>query len=247
MPLCRRRGEPDMVTPASSDSSDKLRRRIASVAAKLLADGHDSQRARLRAARRVAGRWVDDDELPDHAEIRRQIDPAAGRFGDRFEAISQLVRLLETVRLDPAEHSEGDLLEHSLRVFAWLHERQPFDEELLTAALAHDVGRAIDRGDAVAAGLEALAGSITPRTAWLIEHLPEAHGHAAGTLGHRARRRLAAHADFECLLALAEADRKAAAAGASGLALEDAIDILRALEADEEEDDSCDTDESFRR
>ena len=60
------------------------------------------------------------------------------------------------------------------------------------AALLHDVGKAIDPADHVAAGLEALDGFITERTAWLIEHHMLAHQLADGTLGARASRRLAA-------------------------------------------------------
>ena len=37
----------------------------------------------------------------------------------------------------------------------------PYDEEFLLAALLHDVGKAIDPHDHVAAGLEALEGYIT--------------------------------------------------------------------------------------
>ena len=83
----------------------------------------------------------------------------------------------------PEYHPEGDALYHSLQVFDLARDELPYDEEFLLAALLHDVGKAIDPHDHVAAGLEALEGYITPRTAWLIEHHMEAHALADGTLG----------------------------------------------------------------
>jgi hypothetical protein len=217
--------------------SEKLRRRIAAEAARLLARGGDSQRARFRAARRVAHDWVPEEQLPSHEDIRREFGrtlDAGGGFGhltgDRFARIADLVRVLSTLRQDPAKHPEGDALEHSLQVFDLVHGERPFDEELLTAALVHDVGKAIDRGNHVAAGLEALEGLVTPRTCWLIESLEAARAHGDRTLGHRARQRLEAHPDFLDALLLAEADRKARVRGYDAPSLEEAIGILRALE-----------------
>jgi HD superfamily phosphodiesterase len=77
---------------------------------------------------------------------------------------------LENVRQNPAWHPEGDALYHSLQVFELARDRLPWDEEFLLAALLHDVGKAIDPSDHVAAALEALEGSITDRTRFLIEH-----------------------------------------------------------------------------
>ena len=57
------------------------------------------------------------------------------------------------------------MLYHSLQVFELAREALPYDEEFLLAALLHDVGKAIDARDHVAAGLEALDGHITPRRA----------------------------------------------------------------------------------
>ena len=75
------------------------------------------------------------------------------------------------------------MLYHSLQVFELAREELPYDEEFLLAALLHDVGKAIDRREHMAAGLEALDGFITPRTAWLIEHHMDAHALRDGTLG----------------------------------------------------------------
>jgi len=210
----------------------------------MVAGGGDSARARFRAARRVARGWVPEDRLPSHEEIRREVnresDPSAGLAhlgGDRFARIADIVRVLETVRQDPARHPEGDVLEHTLQVFDHVHRERPFDEELLTAALVHDVGRAIDRADAVAAGLEALADLITPRTRWLVESLPAAAAYGDQTLGARARQRLEAHPDFLEALLLAESDRKACIRGYAAPSLEEAITILRALEAEGQQEE----------
>jgi predicted HD phosphohydrolase len=223
----------------TEDRPDKLRQRIAAEAARGVVSGSDATRAVFRAARRVARGWVPDDQLPSHDEIRsdvqRRIDPAAGLaplIGDRFDSLAAIVGVLATVRQHVATHPEGDALEHSLQVFERVHAERPFDEELLTAALVHDVGRAIDREHVVEAGIEALGGLITPRTRWLVEALPVAAAYADQTLGHRARLRLESHPDFEDALLLAEADRRSHVRGGAAPSLDEAIAILRELEAD---------------
>lgn len=230
---------------AGGTGADKLRRRIAAEAARIVSHGGDSKRARYRAARRLARGWVAEEDLPTHDEVRRGIGPHAagasdgGVFvpvgfahltGDRFDRIADLVRVLATVRQDPLKHPEGDALEHALQVFDRVLEERPFDEELLTAALVHEVGRAIDRGDQVAAGLEALGDLVTPRTRWLVESLELAHAHADQTLGLRARHRLETHPDFLDVLLLAEADRRSRVRGYDAPSLDEAIAILRGLE-----------------
>jgi len=221
--------------------ADRLRRRIAAEAARLLARGGDSERARYRAARRVGQGWVPPDQIPAHDEVRREWHHSSGSahafapfVGDRFARIAALVEPLAAVRQDPVRHPEGDALEHALQAFDLVREERPFDEELLTAALVHDVGRAIDRADAVSAGLAALAGLITSRTEWLVEHLPAALGYRDGSLGFRARHRLEAHPDFLDLLLLADADRGARVRGRATPTLDDAIETLRELSADSE-------------
>lgn len=244
--------------PAPDDSStthgtpggtggEKLRRRIAEEAARILSRGGDSKRARYRAARRLARGWVPEGDLPTHDEVRRELGPhavgaSAGDLptpvgfahltGDRFDQIADLVRVLATVRQDPLKHPEGDALDHALQVFDRVHEERPFDEELLTAALVHEVGRTIDRSNQVAAGLEALGDLVTPRTRWLVESLETAHAHADNTLGLRARHRLESHPDFLDVLLLAEADRRSRVRGYDAPSLEEAIAILRDLEQD---------------
>ena len=162
-----------------------------------------------------------------------------GRFGlvgDRFDALAACVAVLATVRSHPARPAEGDLLDHTLEVFDRVHRERPFDEELLTAALVHDVGMAIDRRAAVAATLEAIGDLVTPRTRWLVESLPAARAYADQTLGHRARKRLEAHPDFLDALLLAEADRGGGSSGDPPPSLEQAVAVLRALDRAAAED-----------
>lgn len=221
------------------EDRDRLRQRIAEEAARGVSRGSDATRATFRAARRVARGWVPDDRLPEPREVcdevRRGLDATAALrplVGDRFDAIAAEVAVLATVKQDRQKCPEGDALEHSLQVFDLVHRERPFDEELLTAALVHDVGRAIDRADAVAATLEAVGDLVTERTKWLVEMLPAARGHVEQTLGHRARKRLESHPDFLDVLLLAEADRQAHQRGYPAPTLDEAIAILRALEGD---------------
>lgn len=221
---------------------DRLRQRIVAEAARGVAGGSDARRAMFRAARRAGHGWVPEDRLPSPAEIsvdvQRRLDPSgslAPLVGDRFDAIAALVGMLATVRPSPATHPEGDALEHSLQVFERVRAERPFDEELLTAALVHDLGRAFDRGRVVESGLEALGDLVTPRTRWLVEALPLAASYADRTLGHRARQRLQAHPDFEDALLLAEADRRGHVRGGEAPSLDEAIACLRALESDPDE------------
>ena len=137
---------------------------------------------------------------------------------------------LEQVIRGGREHPEGDALYHSLQVFELAAEQMPYDEEFLLAALLHDVGLAIDRVDPAGAALEALEGAITERTAWLIEHLGEAHKIHGKTIGVRAHRRLVRNASYEDLLALAECDRGGRVCGARTSSLDEALDTIRHLD-----------------
>ena len=105
---------------------------------------------------------------------------------------------------------------------------------MLTAALLVDAGRIINRRNAIQAILQAADGLVTSRTAWLIESRDEATAYTNRTLGHRARHRLAAHADFDDVMLLSEATRANQQEGLGALSLDDAIERLRSLSA------SCD-------
>lgn len=167
-------------------------------------------------------------EDPVTAELQ-----AGSTYADRFEHFLSLLKILERVKQDPKTHPEGDALYHSLQVFEYVRDRNPFDEELLTAALLHDVGKAIEPfGDTAAASVKALHGRITPRTARLIERLPAAKAQQAGALGYRARRALDRDEDSEALELLAEADRAGRKSGVEVPTAEEAIDKLRKLADD---------------
>ncbi len=148
---------------------------------------------------------------------------------DRFQIYHMLLVPLETVKQNPEFHPEGDALYHSLQVFDLARDALPYDEEFQLAALLHDVGKAIDPRDHVAAGIEALAGHVTERTSWLIAHHMEAGALRDGTIGVRARRRLESHEDFDNLMLLCDCDRRGRQRGADVPDVEDALAHLREL------------------
>jgi HD domain len=236
-------------------SNGKLRRQITYEAARMLYVRQESQyyKAKLRAARRICKGWIRPDDLPTNREIRDEIQSlarlregathAASEHGDalidpngpidRFTVYRMLLLPLETVTQDPARHPEGDALYHSLQVFALARDALPYDEEFQLAALLHDVGKAIDPREHVAAALEALDGTITPRTAWFIENHPQAQALHDGTLGARARRRLEESADFDDLVLLSDCDRAGRKQGVQVPDVDDALAHLRELSADD--------------
>lgn len=148
---------------------------------------------------------------------------------DRFLVFHQLLLPLEEVQQDPVRHPEGDALYHSLQVFTLVMRERPYDEELLLAALLHDIGKAIDPQDHVAAAVAELATVTTDRTLWFIEFHHVAFQVLDGTLGHRALRRLQAHPDYEDLLLLARSDRAGCVCGAEVPDLEDALAYVKRL------------------
>ena len=234
-------------------SIDRLRRRVAFEAARLLYAREETQygRAKMKAVRQLVAGQMKPDDLPCNREIRGCIsaiartdhaarqrlltqphaDRALGRpteaaenTVDRFRTYELLLLPLEHVMQLPEDHPEGDVLYHSLQVFELARRKLPYDEEFLLAALLHDVGKAIDRRDHIAAGLEALTDAITPRTAWLIEYHVAARALRDGTLGVRSRRRLEAAENFDELMLLADCDRQGRAVG---MDVPDVRDALR--------------------
>ncbi len=161
-------------------------------------------------------------------DLENELAGAAVRV-DPFQVYFSLLLPLENVKQDSRWHPEGDALYHSLQVFDLACDQLPYDEEFLTAALLHDVGKAIDPRDHVAAGLEALEGLVTERTAWLIEHHMEARKLSERTLGARARRRLESHESFRELTILSECDLAGRRRGIEASELEEALDYLRQL------------------
>src|SRR5215475_15840683 len=214
-------------------ANEKLRRQIAWDAAQMIRAGQESeyQSARMKAARRAARGWVPDEDLPSDEEIRGLVHTSTLPVGgDRFDLYRRLLLPLEQVKLNPEFHPEGDCLNHTLQVFDLARHELPYDEEFLLAALLHDVGKAIDRKDHIGAGLAALGNSITPRTAWFIEHHTEANQLARGELGARAKRRLEAHEDFAELEILSKCDRGGRQKNVQVPDVDEALEYLRELE-----------------
>lgn len=248
---------------------DKLRRRIACEAARLIFSREELgfSQAKMKAARLMLRGDVRPGDLPDNREIREhlqilaRIHESVSRTGwdsnveeledmlkrrfpniplasreqqleaeiDRFSVYETLLLPLEQVRENPETHPEGDALYHSLQVFDLARNELPYDEEFLLAALLHDVGKWIDRKDHIAAGLEALAGVITPRTVWLIEHHVEALDLLDGTLGVRSRRRLEVSESYHELMLLARCDREGCSRGRPTPDLDEALTYIRDL------------------
>ncbi|GIW86734.1 MAG: hypothetical protein KatS3mg108_1058 [Isosphaeraceae bacterium] len=250
----------------SARSDDRLRRQIATEAARRLIDRDnlgDLPAADFALAKRqavsVLGQTVRPTDLPSDAEVRQQIlslrrsrqplshsmpDPgpdalhALADHLDRFTLYRLRLEPLQGLKLNPRFHPEGDALYHSLQTFDRARESAPFDEEWLLAALLHDVGRAIDPDQIASAGVRALAGSISERTAWLIEHLPDALPRTDRALANRLRNALRGHPYFDDLIALAEADLAARVAGAPASSLDEALDYIRQLDSGDLDTDS---------
>jgi hypothetical protein len=179
-------------------------------------------------------------DLPSALEIAEQLRTLErslqpNGWEERFEVYAELLRPLANVMQDPQTHPEGDALYHSLQVFQLAAEEYPYDEELLTAALLHDVGKAIDRRDHYAATLAALTDIVTERSLWFIEQLPVAQSLLQGSLGVRARNRLEASADRDELVFLAKCDAAGRVRGAEVPEVEEALAMLRELHGADEE------------
>ena len=214
----------------------KLRKQLAWEAARLIHEQSDLRfsDARAIASRRICPTGPHPRDLPSDEEVSIQLRSFVGaqvsyEWKHRFERFIALLRPLERVMLDTRFHPEGDALYHSLQVFDLAYEQLPYDEEFLTAALLHEVGRAIDRKQYVAAGLALLEELITSRTALLIEHIPQAVSFKRGTLGIRARKRLQNLPDYEEISILADCDREGRKVGVNTSDVEEAIDIIRGI------------------
>ena len=113
--------------------------------------GKAIERASINELEQFLRRQYPDVDLDDAlAEVEQKVD--------RFQVYEALLLPLENVKQSPKYHPEGDVLYHSLQVYDLACDELPYDEEFLLAALLHDIGKAIDPQDHVAAGLEALDG-----------------------------------------------------------------------------------------
>lgn len=148
---------------------------------------------------------------------------------DRFQVYAALLLPLENIKQNPKYHPEGDALYHSLQVYDLACDQRPYDEDFLLAALLHDVGKGIDSTDHVSAGLEALEGFISERTAWLIENHMLAHAIHDHSIGARKHRRLRENESYTELLMLGECDRQGRRAGVITEDLENALAYIREI------------------
>ncbi|GAB5440623.1 MAG: hypothetical protein Fues2KO_09720 [Fuerstiella sp.] len=230
---------------------NNLKRQICFAAAQLLKSRQESdfRTARWRAARSITRARIPPESVPTDLEIRlalqqimtdhvsSNVSPSAiddaPKSETRLQRYYDLLEPLDRVRLDPETHPEGDLLYHSLQVFQLAWDARPWDEEFLTAALLHEVGRGIDPFDAHTATLTAVQEIVSDRTFWLIENLPTQHRLFDGTIGIRARRRLTEHEDGEELLLLARCDSEGRVPGRQVPSLNEALDRLREMSLEE--------------
>ena len=166
-------------------------------------------------------------EYPD-LDVAAALAEVAERV-DRFQVYQALLLPLEAVRENHHSHPEADVLYHSLQVFDLARNALPYDEDFLLAALLHDVGKAIDRHDHVSAGLDALDGFITKRTAWLIEHHMLTHAINDRTIGSRGLRRLQQNESYDELILLGQCDRDGRKVGVVVSELDEALDTVREL------------------
>ena len=199
--------------------------------------------ARRLAIKRLCPAGAHPRDVPSDAEVGQQLTllsqaEATPVWQHRFEHYADLLRPLEQVIQDPLRHPEGDALYHSLQVYTLVEEHFPYDEELLTAALMHDVGKAINRREPIAASLAALFGIVTPRTAWFIENLPAARSLVDVSLGARATNRLKTSPDFDQLTVFIDSDLAGRRCGVVVPDVEEALQNLQQLSHQHDEQDS---------
>lgn len=171
----------------------------------------------------------------EHPEASLDDDDQVAAAADPFLIWSFLLPPLEKVKQDPRHHPEGDALYHSLQAFELARDEVPYDQELITAALLHDVGKAVDPLDHVAAGLEVLEGTLSEREEFLIAHHMEAQEYVNRTLGARPSTRLQTSEWFEDLMTLRDIDDRARQCGVEVCTVDEAIAFLR--EMDQENND----------
>jgi hypothetical protein len=166
-------------------------------------------------------------DLPDDQSIGSLADHV-----DRFAIYKMRLLPLESVKQNPKFHPEGDVLYHSLQVFQLARDVRPYDEEFLLAALLHDVGKAIDPQDHVAAGVDALRGAVTERTLWLIAHHMDLLATRERPVSPRSKRELEATEYYEDLKLLRDLDDAGRVPGLPVETIDEVLGYLRGLETE---------------
>lgn len=177
-----------------------------------------AETARERLRRAAVERDQEQDEDDD--------DDEGGYHPDFFPTLHMLLNSLESIRLDPASHPEGDLLYHTLQVYELGLSERPYDEEFLLACLLHDVGLALDRRRPLEAAWQAIGELVTPRTWFFIENRAEAVEYLSTG---RIRGTLKRSEDFEELVLLAKCDIKGRVRGAKVDDVEEILDYIAGL------------------
>jgi HD domain len=215
--------------------------------------------AAKRKAAAVLGHRIRPGDLPSDSEVREQLitlsrasaetavshqpprldeelAAAPDRLADhidRFTIYKMRLQPLEAVKQNPRWHPEGDALYHSLQVFERAREVRPYDEDFLLAALLHDVGKAIDPTDHVAAGLDSLHSAISERTAWLIAHHMDLLARPDRMLSPK-QKKLIDEAEYrEDLVLLRDLDEAGRMTGVDVCTIDEALEYLRGLENEE--------------
>ncbi|MFO0908632.1 MAG: HD domain-containing protein [Isosphaeraceae bacterium] len=163
---------------------------------------------------------------PDEGEPLAQIADHL----DRFAIYRMRLAPLESVKQNPKYHPEGDALYHSLQVFELARRARPYDEEFLLAALLHDVGKALEPTDHVAASVEALRGAVPERTLWLVEHHMDLLGSRDRSARPRARLAIEDSEYLDDLKLLRELDDAGRVPGAIVGTVDEALAYLKGLE-----------------
>ena len=152
---------------------------------------------------------------------------------DPYQIYRMLLLPLEEVQGSRVYHPEGDVLYHTLQVFELAREHRPYDEEFLLAALLHDVGKAIDPSDHVAAAVDALRGAVSERTLWLIEHEADLLALRDRGLNARSKQALERSEYFDDLKLLRDADDSGRVPGTPVGTIDEALAYLKGLEAED--------------
>ena len=184
--------------------------------------GKTMERANLEQLEELMEREYPDLDL--EAKLGEQESPF-----DDLDLYRGLLAALQEVKQRPDYHPEGDALFHSLQVFDLARKENPWDFDFLLAALLHDVGKAFDPSHHVEAGLLALEGAISKKTASLIAHHMDAQKILDGTLGHKKRVQLRHSEWYEELMQLARCDREGRVPGAAAPTLEEALEEVATL------------------